>query len=420
MQLMATLRTGERVPVFSDWYSAKQQGYLSMSAWKRDGLLVPDEVIPGGVVVEEHGNVVNYRGMIQPVLDIEPEDPDWVVIAIKYYYVFRKEQTVTKPIPSKKKRELGESGSIMNGNRSEVLVLQGDNETQSEIAIDSVNNVRCYVPEGLLDLRSPIRNSVWYFLHLLYWKHLESKVNWDIGINLQYRLLEENIPNWRRVWPYCENRLVERVGGYAKGLKSYPYRTCSPYREQTHRLVTFEDKLLATRLRKAKKQFSNRPVVQKLRAQLDRISVNMDEFEAKYGNDPDRHYFFAHLQTICDKMIRFTEDDFSGRIHTNITNLYKPLRKLLRVDGIDEPLAEIDIKNSQPLFLGVAAVKSGVVDRKYLDLCQHGLIYDHMANLLGLTRDGAKTEFIKLLFSQNGARSTAKSRFAIEFRRWLS
>ncbi len=84
-------------------------------------------------------------------------------------------------------------------------------------------------------------------------------------------------------------------------------------------------------------------------------------------------------------MIRFTEDDFSGRIHTNITNLYKPLRKLLRVDGSDQTLGEIDIKNSQPLFLGVAAVKSGVVDRKYLDLCQQGLIYDHMASLLDLT-----------------------------------
>ncbi len=198
-------------------------------------------------------------------------------------------------------------------------------------------------------------------------------------------------------------------------MKSYPYRTCSPYREQTHRLVTFEDKLIAKRLRKANKQFSNRPVIQKLRAQLDRISVNMYEFEANYGNHPDRHYYFAHLQTICDKMIRFTEDDFSGRIHTNITNLYKPLRKLLRVDGSDQPLGEIDIKNSQPLFLGIAAVKSGVVDRKYLDLCQQGLIYDHMASLLGLTRDGLKTEFMKLLFSENGARSKAKSLFAIEF-----
>ncbi len=107
MQLMATLRTGERVPAFKDWYSAKQQGYLSMTAWKRDGLLVPDEVIPGGVVVEEHGNVVNYRGMIQPVLDIEPANTNWVVIATKYYYVFKKEQTVLKPISSKKKREPG-------------------------------------------------------------------------------------------------------------------------------------------------------------------------------------------------------------------------------------------------------------------------------------------------------------------------
>lgn len=48
-----------------------------------------------------------------------------------------------------------------------------------------------------------------------------------------------------------------------------------------------------------------------------------------------------------------THDDF-GRLHNNFTNQNKSLRQVYRVDG--EPLWEIDIPNSQPIFLGMACV----------------------------------------------------------------
>ena len=47
----------------------------------------------------------------------------------------------------------------------------------------------------------------------------------------------------------------------------------------------------------------------------------------------------------------FKVDDY-GRIHTNLTNLPKMLRQYLAVDG--ERLANIDISESQPLFMGLA------------------------------------------------------------------
>ena len=293
----------------------------------------------------------------------------------------------------------------------EILQVEPKNEA------NSVNNVRCYVPEGLLDLQNcPVRHEVWYFLSLVYWKHLEQRVSWQEPIRLKWDYLKENIPDWANVWKYCEHkRLAERIVGYAVGSRSYGYRTCSPYSEQTHTLVTFEHKLLAKRLRTAHRQFYGRPVLQQLRRQLDRLWVDMDLFSAKYDSHLDRHYYLAHLQTICDREMRFTQDDFSGRIHTNITNLYKPLRALLRVDDEDVPLGEIDIKNSQPLFLGMAAKSRGIVDQKYLDLCQQGTIYDHLASRISVLRDSAKSDFIMMLYAKNGFRTFLKSAFEREF-----
>ena len=43
-------------------------------------------------------------------------------------------------------------------------------------------------------------------------------------------------------------------------------------------------------------------------------------------------------------------DDY-GRFHTNITNLKRELRSVLRVSG--RPFWELDIKGSQMLFLGL-------------------------------------------------------------------
>lgn len=148
-----------------------------------------------------------------------------------------------------------------------------------------------------------------------------------------------------------------------------------------------------------------------LRKQLNRLSVDMDQFDT----NPNRHYYCAHLQTILDGELRLTADDFSGRFHSNVSNMYKPLRALLRVDGDSDTLGETDIKNSQPLFLGIAAKEQGVEDNKYMSLCEEGQIYDHMAGRLGVLRESAKHEMVMFFFAKNGFKSTAKSVFEFEF-----
>ncbi len=205
-------------------------------------------------------------------------------------------------------------------------------------------------------------------------------------------------------------RVAERIGGYSVGSHSYGYRTCEPYSEQTHRLVTFEHRAIANRLRKATRLFYSRPVLIELKTQLARLSVDWGAFQERFSSHPDRHYFEAHLRTITDKEFRFTQDDFSGRIHTNVTNLYKPLRGLLRVDDYPSSLGEIDIKTSQPLFLGWPQ-KERVRRSRVSGTCRAGQLYDRLAQLMGILRESAKAEFIKMLYAKNGFRSTLKGLF---------
>ncbi len=272
------------------------------------------------------------------------------------------------------------------------------------------NLVRAYVPEGLvLDETCPVRHGVWMLLGLIYWKHMDYRIQWEKPVRLKYDYLYENIPDWPSVWKWCSSKgLVNRTEFYKRDKESYGYWTNRPYCDQTHRLVHFEDKVVARRHKDIESKTLSRPILEKLRKQLDRLTVDMPLFQRRFGTHPDRHYYQAHLQTLLDKQIRFKKDEFSGRIHTNITNLYKQLRALLRVDGQDEPLVELDIRNSQPLFLAIAALKAKVQDKKYLELCESGQLYDYLALELGMSRDSAKKELMLYYFAKNGHRSVLK------------
>lgn len=137
--------------------------------------------------------------------------------------------------------------------------------------------------------------------------------------------------------------------------------------------------------------------------------------------------------------LRFKVDDF-GRVHTNLTNLAKPLRQYLAVDG--KRLMNVDIGESQPVFLGMALAtdhnrehpmegrgregdrphslmmhhtmmhahpQSEVAFdrtalpadlRRYLELCEARSFYQTVANQLGRTRDAAKKRIMAVFFGR--------------------
>jgi hypothetical protein len=151
---------------------------------------------------------------------------------------------------------------------------------------------------------------------------------------------------------------------------------------------------------------------------------------------------------------RFKVDDY-GRVHTNLTNLAKTLRQCLSVGG--RRLANIDISESQPLFIGLAIAKAGNgkqadgkagkrqaarqrtdghgpspfmmddimmdtrpqleggFDRKrlsgdlrhYLKLCESRRLYQTLADRLGKTRDEAKHDIMVVFYDEPWHRNKA-------------
>ncbi len=147
----------------------------------------------------------------------------------------------------------------------------------------------------------------------------------------------------------------------------------------------------------------------------------------------------------------FIVDDY-GRIHTNLTNLPKTLRQYLTVEG--EWLANVDISESQPLFMGLALARGengGRADgkeqeageqagggrtgrhgapplmmdntmmdkypqlegksdlRHYLELCEAGGLYQTVADRLGKTRDEAKRRVMVVFFDKPWHRNTVSN-----------
>jgi hypothetical protein len=117
------------------------------------------------------------------------------------------------------------------------------------------------------------------------------------------------------------------------------------------------------------------------------------------------------LQAVNDGCVAFNpEDEFGRRYHSNLTNLRSDLRRHLRVDG--QPLVQIDISNSQPLFQAVVAEQRGVACPEYRQVCEDGQLYEFLGDRTGLTRKRAKQQMMSsVFFGRNDSRSRTKGAF---------
>lgn len=114
------------------------------------------------------------------------------------------------------------------------------------------------------------------------------------------------------------------------------------------------------------------------------------------------------ITQIKDNNLFFKLDEY-GRMHTNFTILKREIRKkYLTIDG--EQLMELDICNSQPLFLAVLMKRLMVIKdfikpdvTKYVNLVKNGLIYEELIhNGVVEDRDEAKIMMYRVLFGKNG------------------
>jgi hypothetical protein len=95
----------------------------------------------------------------------------------------------------------------------------------------------------------------------------------------------------------------------------------------------------------------------------------------------------------------FTIDDFSGRVHTPVTNFKSEYRKNLLIDGIET--TSLDVVTMQPVLLG-AILKKQLKDNQFSNWIDEGkdiyLMLQETAKLK--SRDDAKKKFFEILFSK--------------------
>jgi hypothetical protein len=151
-----------------------------------------------------------------------------------------------------------------------------------------------------------------------------------------------------------------------------------------YRIVNYWFKLLEMDVDKSKKYISNHFRGDKDKYDSAFCSINLFKHEMKF----------------------ISVDNTSNRLHCNLTNLDSKLRQFLTIDG--EKLAQVDISNSQPLFLGMVMKNKAMVETAelsgYLGLVCSGKFYEYLADKmpgkpLDLKDDVVRKKFKKSIFS---------------------
>ncbi|MGD0383148.1 MAG: hypothetical protein ABSA77_06495 [Thermoguttaceae bacterium] len=290
----------------------------------------------------------------------------------------------------------------------------------------------CYVPENFSDedkqkLGSLLEPAycVFQLLHLFRVTKGQARHGWT---DLAYDYADERIYDWRKtIKRLLDTSILERTKivtdpyGFGievprgmKGHQAYGYRFRNKaYREATFRKVQITDAKVLKRLEEAPniKYPVQRWLVRNLQAvEIDGVPDEVLQTAARRSFTEDGRRgtiqgridaYSEQIRWIRDKSWFHEFDPRNRRMYSNVSNLTRELRHYLRVGC--SPLIELDIKNSQPLFIGLIAQAAGVDCDDYLRLCETDL-YQFLADRGKFTRSQVKEQLMKrALFSPNYA-----------------
>ena len=245
--------------------------------------------------------------------------------------------------------------------------------------------------------------------------------NLDIKFNLSSVILRKKYGEYYNYYIeyLCDNGFISLVSKYYVGKKTNSYKIISNSIYDVYRFKNFDKILLKKNKNRNEISISDMnqsnipPFIRtKLIQSLNNIKVDYDgaikyieELKAKnLIDEPKYQRNLISIENIDLQNIYFNFDDY-GRFHTNFTILKKEIRnEFLSINN--EMIAEVDIKNSQPLFFAVI-LKKHLLDingdtKKYFDLVKNGLLYDDIiANSKLSKRHEAKELIYKVLFGDN-------------------
>ena len=218
----------------------------------------------------------------------------------------------------------------------------------------------------------------------------------------KYTKIIANLKNWGVI--ACNNK-------YQPGKESKGYKLLPPYNRPDKRVKINDNKLnmkLSEFKMKSQKELNKLPQVYN---DLE-IRNSWIKLDYKTSTTYNNAFYFTQSDTYNSNLYsisayrdgnyRFLVDK-SNRIHTNLTNLKSDLRRFLSVQG--EKLGQVDITNSQPLFLYLIIKDETEIpqDEKetYRALVENGKFYEYFFEKLNLTsdkRDEVKEMTYKYIF----------------------
>jgi len=238
----------------------------------------------------------------------------------------------------------------------------------------------------------------------------------------------------RYIKKLIELEIIERSKFYVPKEVSYKYRFTDKYQSQFI-TIPLKNSKLQRRIELAQKDFLKN-ATKTVRSHSEQtkflklLEIDDSFMDYLYENDLSVEQFNSMLGAatrIQNNDIFYSIDNTSGRFHSNVTNLSKPLRAYLRIKN--ESLVNIDIKNSQPYLSTILLTNPGKVSwmtknpafsmllqtlkvslkqdvKLYISLVVSGELYEFLMNEFGkegltLNRNETKRQVLRILFARN-------------------
>ena len=258
----------------------------------------------------------------------------------------------------------------------------------------------------------------------------------DGAAQLQMTYIKKLVPQGDKYMKgLIKQGIIIRSGNAIIGQTSYKYSFAPAYQSKYKSLPLLNGKL-QRRIEKVHAQFK-KVAPKSIRGRSEQTKylklLTIDEgykafIQANYTIETDQYnYIVASATRIINAAIFYRVDNTSNRFHSNITIMPKGLREYLRIKG--EPLANLDIKNSQPYLSTIILTNPGKVSwmtknpafamllqtlkvslsqdvKNYISLVISGQLYEYLMDEfskegLVLTRDETKEQVLRILFARN-------------------
>ena len=307
------------------------------------------------------------------------------------------------------------------------------------IAPNQTQPINVFIPEDF-NLEQAVEEQYWKYADCIKWLlgtiyfHKLMRFSHDRRaknplVNLKKAYLDKLLPCRKVLTPIIQD--LERRGAITcdhraiEGQKCFSYGL-GPLFSQRFKMDRITNKALIKNLHKWQEQEEMKLSDQQkqLKAYLLEMEIDTNNALKSVEGNKDYDLFKNQILAIHNKSIFFCQDDF-GRVHSNLTNLLTELRSFITV--YNKHLAEIDISNSQPLFLSMIISNPNLYNtdfqefqlnqlfsgkfppppfppftinlfEKFKEHCESGQIYEEIAKEANKTRDWVKHKVLRVIY----------------------